>query len=227
MRTTRILLIASLLVITMMVAGTAAAQVEPLKKPKDTVFKKVGNSGSLKIYPNGLQNPFILLKQEKITERYDANGTIVPGHSVNTANGRWSSVEESTGPDGNATYNITYTKSFERNNTQGTYNLLVQLQQNESAESAQMIISSRGNATDALGYSVLIDGWEFAPDSHLNMTLDAESKGPSENNRHRQRFGLSEGNGNLTVSLNGAVVDATTFFTAKKSDLILSIGISP
>jgi hypothetical protein len=227
MRTSRILLIASLLAIAMMVAGAAAAQVEPQKKPKDTVFKKVGNSGSMKIYPDGMQNPFILLKQEKITEKFDSNGTKVPGHSVNTAGGTWSPVEESTGPDGNTTYNITYTKNFVMNNTPGTYNLLVQLFRNESAESAQMIISSKGNATDALGYSVTIDGWEFVEDSHLNMTLDAESKGPSLNNKHKQKFVLSEGNPDLPVSLNGAMAAVDSIFTSKKSDLILSFGFGP
>ncbi|MDD1717574.1 MAG: hypothetical protein LUO88_00735 [Methanoregulaceae archaeon] len=227
MRTSRILLIAGLLAIAMMVAGAAAAQFEPEKKPQGTVFKKVGNSGSLKIYPDGLQNPFILRKQEKITVRFDSNGTKVPGHSVNTAGGRWSPVEGSTGLDGNTTYNITYTKNFTVNQTPGTYSLLVQLLTNESAESAQMIISSKGNATDALGYAVTLDGWEFADGTHLNMTLDAESKGPSQNNRHKQRFVLSEGNPDLPVTLDGAMAAVDSIFTSKKSDLVLSFGFGP
>ncbi len=223
MRTSRILLIASLLAIALMVAGAAAAQVEPQKKPTNTVFKKVGNSGSMKIYPNGLQNPFIMVKQEKIVEQF-VNNSKVQDHSVNTAGGRWSNVEEAIGPDGTnvSAYNITYTRPFRVNGTEGLYTFLVSFYPNATAQTAQVNISVAGNLTGAIGYAVDIDDWILAdPSNHLNMTIDTESKGGSLHNNHKQRLALSESDPNLPVILNGIAVAVDSMFSSKNNHLDL------
>ncbi len=222
MKSSRILIIASLFAIAMMVAGAAAAPGGVGKGPKPPqVFKNVGNSGSLKVYPLGVQNPFVMIKQGKIVEQF-ANNTIVPGGSINTANGRWSDTTTVIGSDLNVSaYTINYTKKF--NGTEGTYTLMVSYFPNASAQLAQVNLSSGGNPAGVLGFAVDLEGWDLAAvDDHLNMTLDIEAKGGSPNNIHKQNIVLSEGSPVFPVVLNDLLVNINSMFSGKKNHLDLA-----
>ncbi len=222
MKSSRILIIASLFAIAMMVAGAAAAPYGVQKNQKTPqIFKNVGNSGSLKVYPLGVQNPFVMIKQGKIVEQF-ANNTKVPGGSINTAGGKWSSITQVPGPDDTiAVYSINYTKQF--NGGEGTYTLMVSYFPNASAQLAQVNLSSGGNPAGALGFAVDIEGWDLAAvDDHLNMTLDIEAKGGSPNNKHKQNIVLSEGSPAFPVVLDNVLVNINSMFSGKKNHLDLA-----